>query len=57
MRVRAAVSWNNGVMEFRPFSLPYVIVTRQMQGDQLVWQYPSLGAVRMERICRVPAVR
>jgi len=55
MNVWAAVEWRDGVMNFRPFGLPMVLVSRQLQGEQLVWMYPSLGEVRMQRICRIPA--
>ena len=41
-------------MKFHPFGLPYTIVTRQLHNDQLVWNYPRIGEVRMDRICRVP---
>ena len=46
-----------GVMKFHPFGLPYTLVTREKQGDELVWNYPKLGEVRMQRICRLPASR
>jgi len=54
MNVWAAIEWQDGVMNFRPFGLPMVLVSRDLQGEQLVWTYPSLGEVRMQRICRIP---
>ncbi len=39
----------------RTFDLPFTIVTRRMDGDELVWTYPRIeGEVRMRRICRLP---
>ncbi len=55
MNIYASIKWRDGNMEFSPFGLPYTIVTRHLAGDQLVWTYPGLGEVRMERICKVPA--
>lgn len=49
-----AIDWEDEVMEFHPFGLPYTIVTRQLHNDQLVWNYPRIGEVRMDRICQVP---
>jgi hypothetical protein len=54
MNTWVAIEWRSGVMEFRPFGLPAVAVTRERQGDQLVWHYPGRGEVRMNRICRIP---
>ncbi|MFV2090697.1 MAG: hypothetical protein ACC642_08575 [Pseudomonadales bacterium] len=49
-----SIEWEDGVMKFHPFGLPYTIVTREKHNDQVVWYYPRLGEVRMERICEVP---
>lgn len=49
-----AIEWRNEVLEFRPFGLPFVAVTRELRGDQLVWSYPRVGEVTLDRICRVP---
>jgi len=44
-----------GTMNFHPFGLPFTIVTRRMEGDELVWTYPKIeGEVRMKRICKLP---
>lgn len=50
----AAVGWRDGVMEFRPFGVPKALVTRAFRGDDLVWTYPGVGELAMERTCRVP---
>jgi hypothetical protein len=45
----------NGVMNFHPFGLPFTIVTRRMDDDELVWTYPAIeDEVRMKRICKLP---
>ena len=54
MNTWVAIEWEEGAMKFRPFGLPFVAVTRELQGDQLVWTYPGAGELRMNRICRVP---
>lgn len=44
-----------GTMSFHPFGLPFTIVTRRMEGDELVWTYPRIeNDVRMKRICKLP---
>lgn len=50
----AAVEWRDGVMAFRPFGVPRTMVSRRLQGERLVWVYPGIGELGMERICRVP---
>ncbi len=50
-----AIEWVGDVLHFHPFGLPITIVTRRLDGDELVWTYPGVeGEVRMKRICRVP---
>ncbi len=50
-----SIEFEEGVMKFSPFGLPYTIVTRRMDGDELVWTYPRIeGEVRMKRICELP---
>ncbi len=50
-----SIEFREGAMEFSPFGLPYTIVTRRMDGDELVWTYPRIeGEVRMKRICELP---
>lgn len=44
-----------GVMNFHAFGLPFTIVKRWVEGEELVWTYPGIeGPVRMKRICVVP---
>lgn len=50
----AAIEWREGVMQFRPFGVPKALVTRAFRGDELVWTYPGIGELAMERICWVP---
>lgn len=54
MNTWVAIEWENGVMKFRPFGLPFVAATRLIQDEQLIWTYPGAGELRMDRICRVP---
>lgn len=50
-----SIEWVGEVLSFHPLGLPYTIVTRRREGDELVWTYPRIeGEVRMKRICRVP---
>jgi hypothetical protein len=50
-----SIDYRDGVMNFHPFGLPYTIVTRRMDGEELVWTYPRIeGEVRMKRICQLP---
>lgn len=55
LNIFVAIGYEDGVMKFRPFGLPKTIVTRRMEGDELVWTYPMIdGDVRMKRICKLP---
>lgn len=46
---------DEGTMNFHPFGLPYTIVTRRREGEDLVWTYPRIkGDIRMKRICKLP---
>ena len=46
---------SDGVLNFNPFGLPFTIVTRRMDGDELTWTYPAIDEdVRMRRICTLP---
>lgn len=50
-----SIEFEDGVMKFHPFGLPYAIVTRRLDGDELVWTYPRIeGEVRMGRVCELP---
>jgi len=54
LRIRAAGEWVEGRFHLRPFGGPFALVKRRLEGDELVWDYPALGTVRMRRICQVP---
>ena len=54
MNTWVSIEWEDGVMKFHPFGLPLTAVTRERRDDELIWYYPRLGEVRMERICSVP---
>ena len=50
-----SIEWVDAVLDFHPFGLPYTIVKRWREGDELVWTYPRFEAeIRMKRICRIP---
>lgn len=53
-RTSASMSWNEGVLEFRPFGWGPVVVRRYLDGDQLVWEYADGSVTRMDRICTLP---
>ena len=53
-RTSASMTWNDGVLDFRPFGLGPVVVRRYPDGDQLIWEYADGSATRMDRICTVP---
>lgn len=45
----------DGTMNFHPFGLPVTMVTRRIDGAELVWTYPAIeDEVRMRRICELP---
>jgi hypothetical protein len=55
MNTFVAIDWVDGVLRFHPFGLPTTIVTRRLEGEQLVWTYPRFDEeIRMRRLCRVP---
>ena len=55
MNTWVSIDWVDDVLNFHPFGLPYTIVTRRMQGGEVLWTYPRFdGELRMKRICRVP---
>jgi hypothetical protein len=50
-----SIDYQDRVMSFHPFGLPFTIVTRRMEKDELVWSYPRIKEeVRMNRICYLP---
>lgn len=38
-RIRVAATYENGVHKLRPFGKKVVAVTRQLDGDQMIWRY------------------
>ena len=54
INIWASIEWERGAMVFQPGGLGWKGVTRELQGDRLVWTYPSLGEVPMQRVCKVP---
>ncbi len=55
LRIFAAGEYNDNTFELYPLGLPFALVTRKMENDELVWKYPGVGIVRMKRICQMPA--
>lgn len=55
-RIFAAGEYNDNTFELYPFGLPFALVTRKIENDELVWKYPGVGIVKMKRICRIPVV-
>lgn len=53
IRTSATTRWKNGTLEFYAFGGPRV-VSRYMEDDELIWEYPSIGTTRMKRICKLP---
>lgn len=53
-RIRAAADYIDGALVLRPFGQSFVTVTRRIEDDELVWEYPSIGVTRMKRICTLP---
>ncbi|MEM6704716.1 MAG: hypothetical protein AAF690_18495 [Acidobacteriota bacterium] len=54
MNTWVAIEWRDEVLAFRPFGLPFVVVTRELRDDQLVWNYPRMGEAVLDRLCFVP---
>ena len=54
VRTSATVEWHKKQLHFFAFGGPHV-VTRYLDGEELVWIYPRIGTTRMERICKLPS--
>ena len=54
MRTSAAMTWEEGVLNFHIFGWGPVVVRRYMDGEQLVWEYVDGSKTRMDRICSLP---
>lgn len=48
-RIRVAATFENGVHKLRPFDKKIVAVTRQLDGDEMVWRY-GLSRNRLRRL-------
>lgn len=48
-RIRVAATFENGVHKLRPFDKLIVLVTRQLDGDEMVWRY-AIGKNRLRRL-------
>ena len=53
-RVRAAMEWRDGTLEFRPWGLTTLVTRRLLDADTLEWVYPGQPTSVMRRICRLP---
>ena len=54
MRTSASMIWEEGVLNFHAFGWGPKVVTRYMEGEQMVWEYIDGSVNRMERICFLP---
>ena len=54
LRTSATTEWHEKKLHFYAFGGPRV-VSRYMEGDELVWIYPGFGVTRMKRICKLPS--
>ncbi len=48
--ITVAASYEHGVHVLRPKGLPDVVVTRALDGDQMVWNYAGVFTARLDRI-------
>jgi hypothetical protein len=53
-RTSASMIWNDGVLDFHVFGWGPVVVTRYLDGDQLIWEYADGSTTRMDRLCTLP---
>ena len=54
VRTSATTEWHEKQLHFYAFGGPHV-VSRYLEGDELIWIYPGFGTTRMERICKLPS--
>lgn len=52
-RIRVAATFENGVHKLRPFDKKIVLVTRRLDGDEMVWRY-VVGTNRLRRLTAPP---
>ena len=48
--ITVVCTFEDGVHTLRPVGMPGVEVTRQLDGDQLVWEYGPMFVARLERV-------
>ena len=53
-RTSASMTWENDILNFRPFGWGPIVVRRYLEGEQLVWEYSDGSTTRMNRICTLP---
>ncbi|MFK8048778.1 MAG: hypothetical protein AB8B81_10115 [Halioglobus sp.] len=53
-RTSASMTWENDILNFRPFGWGPIVVRRYLAGEQLVWEYADGSTTRMNRICTLP---
>ena len=49
-QISVAATFEDGALVLRPRDLPGVVVTRRLDGDQMVWDYAGAFVARLERI-------
>ncbi len=50
MAISVACTFEDGVHTLRPVGMPDVVVTRHLDGEQLVWDYGPMFTARLERV-------
>ena len=57
-RTSASMTWDNKILNFKPFGFGPVVVRRYLErgpeGEQLVWEYADGSTTHMKRICHLP---
>jgi hypothetical protein len=48
--IHVVATYEDGVHTLRPVGMPDIVVTRRLDGDQLVWAYGPMFTARLERI-------
>lgn len=48
--IHVVATYEDGVHTLRPVGMPDIVVTRHLDGDQLVWAYGPMFTARLERI-------
>ena len=50
MPIRVVCTFEDGVHTLRPVGIPGVVVTRRLDGPQMVWDYGPMFVARLERV-------